>query len=126
MKRLTPINLLLALCLVLLAATQANARVEIDITKGNVEPLPIAIMDFEGDQVAQDIVSVIDADLRSTGLFRPIEKAAFIETSLGANSTPRFGDWKQINAQALVNGAVKRMPNGKLESRIPVVGCVCR
>ncbi|MGI9350185.1 MAG: Tol-Pal system beta propeller repeat protein TolB [Rhizobiaceae bacterium] len=100
----------------LMAVTQANARVEIDITKGNVEPLPIAIMDFEGDQVARDIVSVIDADLRNTGLFKPIEKAAFIETSLGANSTPRFSDWRQINAQALVNGAVSRLPNGKLRA----------
>ncbi|MEM7216176.1 MAG: Tol-Pal system beta propeller repeat protein TolB [Pseudomonadota bacterium] len=94
----------------------SQARVEIDITKGNVEPLPIAIMDFEGDQVARDIVSVIDADLRNSGLFKPIDKNAFIQTSLASNSTPRFSDWRQINAQALINGAVTKLPNGKLRA----------
>ncbi len=110
----TPIKLVLTLLSLLLVAFHAHARVEIDITKGNVEPLPIAILDFQGDQVAQDMVGVIDADLRNSGLFKPIDKAAFIETKLDTNSTPRFTSWRQINAQALVNGAVKRMPNGKL------------
>jgi len=111
-----PAKLVLAVFSLFLLMFNAQARVEIDITKGNVEPLPIAIMDFQGDQIAQNIVSVIDADLRNSGLFKPIEKAAFIQTKLDANSTPRFESWQQINAQALVNGAVKRLPNGKLRA----------
>ncbi|MEM9332458.1 MAG: Tol-Pal system beta propeller repeat protein TolB, partial [Pseudomonadota bacterium] len=107
---------LLAFFSMFLLASVSHARVEIDITKGNVEPLPIAIMDFQGDQVARDIVSVIDADLRNSGLFRPIDKNAFIQTNLDPNSTPRFEDWKQINAQALVNGLITKLPNGKLRA----------
>ncbi|MEM7068210.1 MAG: Tol-Pal system beta propeller repeat protein TolB [Pseudomonadota bacterium] len=116
MTKAIPAKIILAVVSLILFSIQAHARVEIDITKGNVEPLPIAIMDFKGDKVAQDIVSVVEADLRSSGLFKPIDKAAFIESNLGANSTPRFADWRQINAQALVNGAVTRLPSGKLRA----------
>ena len=35
-----------------LIAGSAHAKIELDITKGNVEPLPIAISDFAGGQVA--------------------------------------------------------------------------
>lgn len=94
----------------------AHAEVVLDLRKGNVEPLPIAIMNFNGDKVAQDISSVIEADLRNSGLFRPIEKAAFLQTNLASNSPPKFEDWRAINAQALVNGAVTQLPNGKLRA----------
>lgn len=97
-------------------ASVSQARVEIDITKGNVEPLPIAITDFAGDQVANDIVGVITANLKNSGLFRPIDKNAFIETGLTLNKTPRFEDWRTINAQALVNGAITKLPDGRLRA----------
>lgn len=95
---------------------RAHARVEIDITQGNVEPLPIAIFDFAGDQVAKDISQVIEANLRNSGLFAPINKAAFIQSDLAPNTRPRFEDWRQINAQALVNGAVSTLPDGRLRA----------
>ncbi len=94
----------------------SHARVEIDITKGNVEPLPIAIMDFQGDKAAADIVSVISNDLKNSGLFKPVSKAAFIQNNLGPDQTPRFQDWRQINAQALVNGRVSKLPDGRLRA----------
>ena len=43
---------LAALCLMLLAAVPAEAALKIDITQGNVEPLPIAVLDFDSDQPA--------------------------------------------------------------------------
>lgn len=99
-----------------IALPAAQARVEIDITKGNVEPLPIAITDFAGDKVASDIVGVITANLQNSGLFKPIPKAAFIETGLTLNKTPRFEDWRKINAQALVNGSISKLPDGRLRA----------
>lgn len=49
----------------------AYALVEININKGNVQPLPIAITDFisNGDLGAQ-ISGVIAADLKAFGAFR--------------------------------------------------------
>ena len=60
----------------MMATLPASAEVTIDITKGTVEPLPIAITDFlSGDQLGANISGVIAADLERSGLFAPIEKA---------------------------------------------------
>lgn len=108
---------ILATVLVVFGLTaNASARVEIDITKGNVEPLPIAVMDFTGDQVAGNVVSVVESNLRNSGLFRLINKDAFIERNLSTNSRPRFEDWRQINAQALVNGQISKLADGRLRA----------
>lgn len=109
-------TMLLALVCVLVQLAPANALVEIDLTKGNVEPLPIAITEFEGDPVAQDIVSVIEADLGNSGLFRPISREAFIDKQTGPDAVPRFEDWRVINAQALVMGRVVPQPDGRLKA----------
>jgi len=85
----------------------AQARIELDLTKGNVEPLPIAIPLFLGNnQLARDISNVVSADLKRSGLFAPMDRAGFIENIADSNATPRFGDWQSINAQALVVGQV--------------------
>ena len=97
-------------------ATSANARIEFDITKGNVEPLPIAVMDFNGGKIAQDISRVIEDDLRNSGLFKTTDKAAFIQKTLDSSSAPRFEDWRIINVQALINGQVTQLPDGRLRA----------
>lgn len=109
-------SVFLSVTAIFMAVTCAHARVEIDITKGNVEPLPIAITDFSGDQVAHDIARVVEDDLRNSGLFRPIEKAAFLQKNLDPGSTPKFEDWRLINAQALVNGKVTKQGDGRLRA----------
>ncbi|WP_159586167.1 Tol-Pal system beta propeller repeat protein TolB [Chelativorans xinjiangense] len=98
-----------------LAVVPARALVEIDINKGVVEPVPIAITDFlSGDAMGVEIAGVISADLRRSGLFAPIEKNAFIEKISNPDVTPRFEDWRVINAQAVVTGRVTQEPDGRL------------
>jgi len=110
------VSLLVSLAVIYSVSSSANALVEIDITKGNVEPLPIAITDFSGAKVAQDIAGVVEADLRNSGLFKPIDKAAFIQKITNPNAVPRFEDWRVINAQALVSGRVLKEPDGRLKA----------
>ena len=112
-----------AIILVLIFGAMINAAmavVEIDITKGNVEPLPIAITDFLGSgkqqQLALNIGGVITANLKNSGLFKPIEKAAFIQKITDSNTVPRFADWRAIDAQALVTGRVVRANDGRLRA----------
>ncbi len=71
--------------------TPAKAEVVININKGNVQPLPIAVTDFQssGDLGAQ-VSSVIAADLQRSGLFAPINKAAFIQKITDPNQMPRL------------------------------------
>jgi len=97
--------------------TPARALVEIDVNRGVVEPVPIAITDFiSADARGAEIAGVISADLRRSGLFAPIEKAAFIEKISNPDAAPRFEDWKVINAQAVVTGRVTREPDGRLKT----------
>ncbi|MCD2183186.1 Tol-Pal system beta propeller repeat protein TolB [Rhizobium sp. GN54] len=99
------------------AATPAWAVVEININKGNVEPLPIAVTDFvsSGD-LGVKITDVIAADLKRSGLFAPVSKQAFIEKISNPDQPPRFEDWKVINAQALVTGRVTQEGDGRLRA----------
>ena len=97
----------------------AAAEVRIDITRGNVEPLPIAITEFFGvsaqeDQIGRDIASVVTADLERSGLFSAIDPRAFIQTAASMKVRPRFSDWRVVNAQALVNGTVELREDGRV------------
>ena len=121
MQRLTR-RLIFALAvagIVVLQTLPAAAELVIDITRGNVDPFPIAITTFlgatsKGTQIGKDISAVLSADLEHSGLFRPIPHKAFIQTGASLAVRPRFGDWRIINAQALVQGRVEVQGNGKL------------
>ena len=103
--------------LIATATLPARALVEIDVNKGNIEPLPIAITDFlASDQIGAEITSIIAADLQRSGLFAPIDKGAFIEKISNPDAAPRFEDWKVINAQALVTGRVTQESDGRLRA----------
>ncbi len=92
------------------------------ISDGHVDPVPIAINDFahmqeEDANITKDILKVVNRDLKTSGIFRPISKAAFIERQIGTQHTPLFASWQQINANLLLNGDVARTASGKLQVR---------
>ncbi|MDP6951476.1 MAG: Tol-Pal system beta propeller repeat protein TolB [Alphaproteobacteria bacterium] len=92
-----------------LTALPATAQIEIDITRGQVEPVPIAVTGLAGEsgperQLGADIAAVVSGDLDSSGLFRPLDPRSFLQKPDQIGVVPRFGDWRQINAQALVTG----------------------
>ncbi|MCR6501262.1 Tol-Pal system beta propeller repeat protein TolB [Shinella sp. CPCC 101442] len=117
MFRRTLLRMLVVLTGLAAFLPQAWAVVEININKGNVEPLPIAVTDFvaSGD-LGQRISDVIAADLKRSGLFAPVNKQAFIEKISNPDQAPRFDDWKVINAQALVTGRVTQEGDGRLRA----------
>ncbi len=100
---------------------RAAAVVRLDITQGNFQPMPIAITKFIGggegdDDTASGVTQIITANLQRSGLFAPIDPAAFIEHIASVDSVPRFADWRSVNAQALVTGAVTRQSDGRLKA----------
>ncbi len=112
-------NLAIAMALMVTAIGFANAELRVDITQGKAEPLPIAVADFFGteasdSQIGREMAGVISADLQRSGLFKPIDKRAFIQTDASLSTLPRFGDWRIINAQALVQGRVQLVADGRL------------
>jgi TolB protein len=93
------------------AAAQQTQSSVVDITRARTDPIPIAVPDFAagGDaaRYGRDIARVIVNNLRNSGLFRPVDRAAFIQSAEAAAQTPRFQDWRVIGAQALVTGRVQ-------------------
>jgi TolB protein len=101
------------------AAAPARAELHLDITRGKIEPMPIAIPDFSGGanggSVAHDVTQVLSADLERSGLFKPLDAKAFIDKDAATRTPPRYGDWRLINAQALVTGTAETQPDGRLQ-----------
>ncbi len=98
------------------AVAQQRAPTEVTINEANIRPRPIAIPEFIGDdpKFGADVADIVAADLKRSGLFKPIERAAFIERFSDINQTPRYPDWRAIGAEVLVVGRTRKMPDGRL------------
>jgi TolB protein len=123
MKRLptTFLAALLALAVAGLSQPQLAAAepLRIILTDPVIEPVPIAVPTFlaetpEAARYAEEITRVIAADLTGTGLFREIGPEAFISRVTSFESPVQYADWKAINAQALITGAVAVGGDGRL------------
>ena len=115
------------LIILIFFTSKAYSLIEVDITRGNLNPLPIAISplftdsedsnDLENEINILDlgikISDVVEKNLKRTGLFNPLDKKAFLQNPDVAHLKPRFEDWSLIKAQALVTGQVK-IENKKL------------
>jgi TolB protein len=102
-----------------LGVAPARAELIVDITRGFVEPLPVAVTDLFGEtpddtRVGRDISGVISGNLERSGLFRPIDHGAFIQDPATLRAGPRFADWRLINTQALISGTVQLQGDGRL------------
>ena len=76
--------------------TEANSVIEVDITRGNLNPLPVAVSplfsdentnkklknNFEIIQLGEKISEVVENNLKTTGLFNPIEKISSGDSSV--------------------------------------------
>ena len=99
---------------------KAFALIEVDITRGNLNPLPLAVSPLSIDEqsrksfenilkeqnIGSEISTIVENNLRTSGLFNPISKDAFLQAPDIANLKPRFEDWNLIKAQALITGKV--------------------
>jgi TolB protein len=104
-----------------LSARHAAAVTRLDITEGNFQPLPIAIPNFFGgadsdNDTAVGVTQIITANLKGSGLFLPVDPAAFLEKLAGVDNVPNFPNWRTINAQALVTGRITRQSDGRLKA----------
>jgi TolB protein len=109
----------LTLCFLLIFKS-AFALIQVDITRGNLDPLPVAVSPLhvesgsekvkDNDKIVEDIGSeiskVIEINFKRSGLFNPLKKESFVQRPDVAHIKPRFEDWKLIKAQALVTGKI--------------------
>ncbi|MAK63405.1 MAG: Tol-Pal system beta propeller repeat protein TolB [Maricaulis sp.] len=112
---------LAALVTGLMVTTMAHAQepLRVDVTRGNLDPLPVALPDFVGTSEealsrGADITRVVTNDLASSGLFAPIDQDAYIEDIENIDLRPRFSDWRVIGSSALLVGSVSIQDDGRL------------
>jgi TolB protein len=108
MKRLLTLLVALLLAGPLLAQ---SGPLRLTITDGVIEPITFAVPSFEAEspaaqQAATDISRLVVQDLAGTGLFREVPSTAFISQVSSFAQPVAFPDWRAINAQALIVGAV--------------------
>jgi len=106
--------------LIILLPIKAYALIEVDITRGNLNPLPIAVSALSIDNksnknlkeilkkenIGSEISIIVENNLKTSGLFNPLNKDAFLQKPDIAHLKPRFEDWALIKAQALITGKV--------------------
>ncbi len=119
MSRFAAVLIACAAALLPVSAMAQSGPLRIEITEGVVEPLPYAVPDFVAEtpqaaQFAADISRVIADDLTGTGLFREVPRDAHISRVSSFGAPVQFADWKAINAQALVTGAVSADASGRV------------
>ena len=113
------IRILFVIFLILLPF-KSFALIEVDITRGNLSPLPVAVSSLSSSEndrelllIELDIIDIcfelskiVENNLKITGLFNPLSKDAFLQKPDIAHLKPRFEDWSLIKAQALITGKV--------------------
>ena len=103
-----------------LPAAGDEGPLRIEITGGQVEPMPIAIAPFfdEGGaaEMAARIQEVVTADLTGTDLFREIPASAHVARPSGFDDPVAYPDWRAINAEALILGSVA-LRDGQVTAR---------
>ena len=111
---------ILSAILFLILENFSYALIQVDITRGNLDPLPIAISPLHVDtestevikvndqeiNVGSEISKIIENNFKNSGLFYPLNNESFVQKPDIAHLKPRFEDWKLIKAQALVTGKV--------------------
>ncbi len=116
----------ISLCLVVLfalpvmaAAQNRTGPLRIEITEGVIEPVAIAVAPFIAENTAaidfaRQMTAVVSADLTGTGLFRDVPRDAYISQVSSFDAPVSYADWRAINVEALVTGAVTLTSDNRL------------
>lgn len=108
---------LLALVACATFVSGARAEIKVDIIAGAAEPISVAVQKIEtvgnvsGDD-AKMIRDVVDADLKSTGLFRIVARDALPEF-VEMGKLPDFTLWSAVKADVLVQAKLSAESGGR-------------
>ena len=92
----------------------ARAVIEIEITQGGDNAIPIAIVPFgwTGNGAApEDIAAIVDADLQRSGNFSPLNRDDLVASPVSGD-VPRFANWRLSGADFLLIGSTSPQAQG--------------
>ena len=115
-----PVFQIIILIISLLSSQAFSEDLRIKINSGQVEPLPIAIANFTGEEggsskIGMLISTVVSNNLVGSGQFKAIESAAFIAPPTNPSVRPNFTDWTPLGIKALITGSVKNINDQQIE-----------
>ena len=96
----------------------AHSALEIEISGGGAQQLPIAIVPFAQSQPGSDNPSsdnpsqIIQADLKRSGLFRLLETAGVVSRPSDISQI-KYAEWVALQAQAMAVGKVEALPGNR-------------
>ena len=98
--------------LLILIPLSLHAELRIDITQGNTEPIPLALLELntrnnEARKVSYDINKVVSNNLARSGLFLILPKKLFVNENINFERKPMFSDWRLTTAQGLIHGKLE-------------------
>jgi TolB protein len=98
------------LCLLVLALISARSRAEltVEVTKGQAEAIPIAIVPFSSAEVAAasfDVAQLVGSDLARSGRFKPMDRKDMVEEP-HTGTAVSFDDWRRLGNDYIVVGQV--------------------
>jgi TolB protein len=102
-------------CAIFFIANIANAALEIEISGGGTQQIPIAIVPFGGaGSTKENISEIIAADLHRSGLFRVLETRGMANLPTKTDQI-KYAEWTALQAQAVTIGNVESVAGGKLK-----------
>lgn len=119
MNKLRPILFFVISLFTSLMTSPANAALEIEISGGSAQQIPIAVVPFgtlpvgQSSNVAQ-VSNIIGADLRRSGLFRVLETGGVVNRPTDIAQV-KYAEWAALQAQALVVGNIEGLPGNRLK-----------
>jgi len=105
-------------------ALSQDEPLQIDIMGGNIQAMPIAISYFSIEnnlkelQLHNNIPNLIADNLVNSGLFKLLNRDAYMQDPDQLNGRPKFRDWRIIDAQALITGKIAKITNDKINVTI--------
>ncbi|MGI9283159.1 MAG: Tol-Pal system beta propeller repeat protein TolB [Endozoicomonas sp.] len=98
------------LAVLLMSMQNAQAILTIEVTQGNDKAVKVAVSPFSwsGKKILpEDMASVVDNDLRLSGLFAPLPRKDMLSFPSSAKDVV-YRDWNILGASYLVTGQVKQ------------------
>ena len=101
----------------IVTSLQANAALEIEISGGGAQQIPVAILPFAepaGIASKDSLHEIIAADLKRSGLFRVLETRGMANLPTSASQI-KYAEWNALQAQAMTVGHVESLGGGRLK-----------
>ena len=116
MKKVT---ILIFSFLLIFSSSSLLKGVEINVTEGKIEPLPLAVTKFNylnknEESYSTQITNIISNNLENTGLFKLLSSESYLQSENEVFFQPLFADWRLIDANFLISGQLK-IENNVLE-----------